>query len=75
MFEYGVHEYDYSRLRAEAIRTNTHEALEALWNWFDTYSPADWNGESYDMDGGLRLFPVYGEDNDGDFAIVGYEIR
>ena len=67
--------YDYQELRAAAIENPTFENLEALADWLRNYDTKSWNGEFWDIDNGLRLYPVYGdEDEDGRFPIVNYEI-
>lgn len=68
--------YSYNELRAAATANPTFENLDNLARWFDIYGMRYWNGESYGMDDGLRLYPIYGdEDEDGDFPIIDYEIR
>ena len=69
--------YDYEELRAKAINNPTFENLEALADWlrYYDYSQKSWNGEFWDIDDGLRLYPIYGdEDENGCFPIVNYEI-
>ena len=61
--------YTYQELRAAAMSdTATAEDRIRLYNWFDRKDMADWNGEYFDMDEGLRLYPVYdfeyGEDGE-----------
>lgn len=51
--------YDYDTIRAKALRPDaTAEDRLALVNWLETYDASAWNGEYYDIDGGLRLYPV-----------------
>lgn len=69
--------YDYQELRAKAIENPTFENLEALADWLDyyDYNRKSWNGEFWDIGDGLRLYPIYGdEDENGCFPIVNYEI-
>ena len=72
--------YDYEELRKSAIEEDTFEAKQALADWFDQHYIDGWNGEYYDIDDGLRLFPVYEfgeEDEDGEIesTLVDWEIR
>lgn len=68
--------YDYEELRAAAIRTNaTQKDINTLGEWFNSYGESYWNGEYYDMDDGLRLYPVSEEVETDVFEVVGYEIR
>lgn len=67
--------YDYEELRAKAIENPTFENLEALADWLRNYGTKSWNGEFWDIDDGQRLYPIYGgEDENGCFPIVNYEI-
>lgn len=70
-----ISEYNYRELAAEAIRTESPEALVALGEWFQTFGNSSWNGECWTIDGDRRLFPIYEEDADGGFDVTGYEIR
>lgn len=68
--------YDYKELRARAVETEAEEDLAALGEWLERYGRCYWNGECYDIDDGLRLFPIYGEaTEDGDYELSGWEIR
>lgn len=63
--------YSYSDLRARALSAEaTSEDRLALLDWMETYDKNAWNGESFNIDDGLRLFPVYDEtvDEDGDLV-------
>ena len=52
--------YTYDELRAAAMSdTATAEDRIRLYNWFEREDIAGWNGEYYDLDDGLRLYPVY----------------
>lgn len=68
--------YDYRELREKALaRDATFEDKANLACWFDNYDPYEWNGECYDLGGGITMWPVYGEpDENGDYPIVDYEI-
>ena len=73
--------YNYDELRAAAIsETATKEDRLALFNWFEQNDMGDWNGEYFDMDDGLRLYPVheFTYDDDGEIEevlLVDAEIR
>ena len=73
--------YTYQELRAAAMRdTASAEDRIRLYNWFEREDMADWNGEYFDMDEGLRLYPVYvfEYDEDGEIEsvnLVDAEIR
>lgn len=72
--------YTYQELRTTAIsQTATTEDRLRLYHWFENNDMRDWNGEYFDMDEGLRLFPVYEEieDEDGEieYKLVDAEIR
>lgn len=67
--------YDYEELRAAAVENPTFENMEALADWLENYNMSSWNGEYFDIDDGLRLYPIYGaEDEDGCFPIIDYKI-
>lgn len=67
--------YDYEELRAAAIDNPTFENMEALADWLRTYDMSSWNGECFDIDDGLSLYPIYGdEDEDGCYPIIAYKI-
>ena len=67
--------YDYAELRTAALSGGAVE-INALGEWFEQHGSSYWNGEYYDADDGLRLFPVYEWDEETDQgAIIGYEIR
>lgn len=52
--------YDYEELREAATRPGAaQDDINALGEWFSSFGSMYWNGESYDMDHGKRLFPVY----------------
>lgn len=69
--------YDYKELLAKAKETGNFEDLENLASWFFNYGTDFWNGESWELEEGERLFPIYSEEEDenGGFPIVAYEIR
>lgn len=65
--------YTYQELRAAAMRENaTAEDRLRLYYWFEREDMADWNGECFDMDEGLGLYPVYEDvyDEDGEIETV-----
>lgn len=67
--------YDYKELRAKAVENPTFENCDVLADWLRNYDMRSWNGESFDIDDGLRLYPIYGdEDEDGCFPIIDYKI-
>ena len=67
--------YDYAELRKAAVENPTFENLEVLADWLRNYDMNSWDGECFDIDDGLRLYPVYGdEDEGGCFPILGYKI-
>lgn len=68
--------YDYAELRAAAIAPGAAQAdVDALGEWLSSYGSMYWNGESYDIDDGKRLFPEYRETAPDEWEIVGYTIR
>lgn len=68
--------YNYQELRQKAVAPNaTQEDVNALGAWFLRHGEKFWNGESYDMGDGLRIFPIWEEIDEDNYEIVGYEIR
>lgn len=72
--------YTYQELRAAAISPSaTADDRLRLYRWFENNDMRDWNGECFDMDDGLSLYPVYDEieDEDGEieYKLVDAEIR
>ena len=73
--------YTYQELREAAMSESATAADRIrLFNWFENEDMADWNGEYFDMDDGLRLYPVYDfeYDEDGEVEsvkLVDAEIR
>lgn len=61
---------EYEELRSAAIADDaTQEDINALGAWFESNGSTYWNGEYYDADDGIRLYPIdCGE-------TIGYEIR
>ena len=54
----------------------TKNDLNKLGAWFYHYGDRYWNGEYYDCDNGLRLYPVYETVSEyDDVELVGYEFR
>ena len=80
-YDMDNHRYMYSELRERAVAADaTKEDRIALGDWMSRYDSGDWNGECYDIDGGLGLWPVYedhlDENGELDYAdIIDYEIR
>ena len=72
-----MNRYDYAELRAAATADGaTEQAVNALGEWFERFGETLWNGEYYDADDGLRLFPVVAWDDEADQGeIIGYEFR
>ena len=72
-----MNRYSYEELRAAATADGaTEQDVNALGEWFERYGQTCWNGEYYDADDGLRLFPVVAWDDEEDQGeIVGYEFR
>lgn len=71
-----MNEYRYEELREAAIKNPTDENLAALGEWLQQYGDRYWKGEEWDIDGGRRLRPVYGQEPDeyGNFPLVGYDL-
>ena len=69
--------YNYKELVEKATATGaTIDDRLALFDWFDRYDIDYWNGEYYQMDDGLRLYPIYAFDsNEGCFVLVDADIR
>ena len=62
--------YTYQELRAAAMSDAATAADRIrLFNWFEREDMADWNGECFDMDDGLSLYPVYEYEYDEDGEI------
>lgn len=76
-----TNEYSYNEVREAALsKTATAEDRIALYEWMENYAMREWNGEYFDIDNGLQLFPVYEEklDEDGEIEeliLVDAEIR
>ena len=67
--------YSYKELLKTATAAGaTQEDIDTLGAWFEEYGTEYWNGEYCDADG-ARLFPVYKENEDGEFEVAGYEFR
>ena len=69
--------YFYEELRAAAVAPGATKAdLDALGRWFEQFGMDCWNGECWDADGGLRLYPIVEWDEELDQGTtVGYEFR
>ena len=70
MTNYG----SYGELRAKALNGN-QEDINALGEWFEQYDDRYWNGEYYNADDGMRLFPVYEEVAEDEWKLKRYEFR
>lgn len=60
--------YNYQEELTEARESGNYERLA---DWLDRYDPSSWNGESYDLGDGSRLYPIYDDESD----IIGWEER
>jgi hypothetical protein len=57
--------YNYDNLRERAVKHDaTQKDINALGEWFSRYGDAYWNGEYYDADNGVRLFPIFAYDEE-----------
>lgn len=66
--------YEYEELRKKALSGN-QEDINALGEWFEQYGDRYWNGEYYNADDGMRLFPVYEEAAEDEWELKRYEFR
>lgn len=68
--------YDYKELLEKAMESKSAKDIENLADWFRNYGMDFWNGESWSLENGDRLFPIYSveEDENGNYPIIGYEI-
>lgn len=69
--------YKFPELFELATRFDaSQEDIDRLGQWLDLYDKESFNGVYYDAGDGVNVFPVYGEeDENGDFPLIGYEIR
>ena len=69
-----VGKYNYDELREDATSPEaTQEDINALGEWFSQYGEMYWNGEYYDAEDGLCLYPLYKYNHDsGDVEYDGY---
>ena len=73
--------YSYKEKRAAALAENaTAKDRIALFFWMENYARSEWNGERFNIDEGLSLYPVYNVtyDEDGEIEeleVVDAEIR
>lgn len=76
-YDMDLKRYSYKELRAAAVAAGaSQDAIDALDEWMTSFGNSYWNGECFDIDDGLGLWPVYGEPNeDGDVELIRYEIR
>jgi hypothetical protein len=66
----------YKELRENALKPNaTQEEINELGEWFSQYGDMFWNGEYYDADDGVRVYPIYREVGEDEFELEGWEIR
>lgn len=57
--------YDYDELKNKALAPDATKADRLnLLDWFQNYGTMYWNGEYYDLDNGLRLYPIIEMDAD-----------
>lgn len=69
---------DFEILEKKAIEEGTEEAMNRLGEWYETEGMRYWNGEAFygKYEGReYHLVPVYEETEDGDFEIVGWDLR
>jgi hypothetical protein len=69
---------DYQILRINAVGSfSTTEDRLALYEWMENNDMRDWNGECFDIDDGLSLYPVYDEKalEDDEVVIIDAEVR
>ncbi len=71
-----MNRYSFDELRARAVKADsTREDRLELEKWLSAYDMHSWNGEYYDIDGGLKLYPIYdGPDEDDLYTLVDCEI-
>ena len=68
--------YEYKELFERAIAPEATEAdINKLGEWYERWGSRYWNGEFYDLDGRLRLYPIYKEVAEDEFEVTRYEIR
>lgn len=66
----------YKELRENALKPNaTQEEINEFGKWFSQYGDMFWNGEYYDADDGVRVYPIYREVSEDEFELEGWEIR
>lgn len=77
IYDMDLKRYSYKELRAAAVAAGaSQDAIDALGEWMTSFGNSCRNGECFDIDDGLGLWPVYGEPNeDGDVELIRYEIR
>ena len=68
--------YDYNNLYVKAVKGRRNEDMANLAEWFNIYGTDFWNGESWELESGERLYPLYDYHTYGEEIVVyGYEIR
>ena len=73
----NINYYSYKELRAAATAPGATQAdINALGEWFNRYGDRYWNGEYYDAENDLKLYPVIEWDAEIEQGTVtGYELR
>lgn len=65
--------YEYEELKNKALDISaTQEDLTALGDWFGLYGSMFWDGESYEVEGDTRLYPIYLVKGEDDYDVIGY---
>ena len=65
----------YQELRTRAISRDTDaEKRLDFFYWMEQNDTADWNGEYFEIDNGLRMYPVY-KTRDDEFELIDVEIK
>lgn len=71
-----INYYNYKELREKALSADaTQEDINSLGEWFEQYGDEYWNGEYYNADDGVRVYPIVKEVDEDEYEITGYEIR
>lgn len=68
-------QYDYKELFEKAVsKEATQDDIKKLYDWFQQYGQQYWNGEYFETEKNLRLYPIYKKVND-DFILIGYKFE
>lgn len=68
--------YSYKELEAAALNTHSQEDIKALAEWFENFSDYKfWNGECHKVNDQYSLYPIYKQNGEDEFEIVGWELR